>query len=244
MRWEYYTRVSFKYSCVCLKTPFHVDIERFLFRVWLLAGALLISRGLFSNVKVTLLRMSSDPEELIAASARICYASEPKTKEANVKLLRNLREWGHMSTFEHASATFLIEGVSRACTHQLVRHRIASYSQQSQRYVNEEGFEYVTPPTVSQDPKAKKRFDAAVDEARKAYMELVKSGVPKEDARFLLPNACATKIIVTMNFRELRHFVRLRTAKGAQWEISALAKEMLGVLKEKAPNAFDDITPE
>jgi len=216
----------------------------FSFSGWASRGAFLISRGLFSNVKVALLRMSPDPEELIAASARICYASEPKTKDADVKLLRNLRDWGHMSTFEHASATFLIEGVSRACTHQLVRHRIASYSQQSQRYVNAEGFEYVTPPTVSADPKTLKRFDAAVEGARKAYKELVKLGVPKEDARFLLPNACATKIIVTMNFRELRHFVRLRTAKGAQWEISALAREMLRILKEKAPNAFDDITPE
>jgi thymidylate synthase (FAD) len=195
----------------------------------------------FIKVKVTLLRVTEDPEGLIAQSARVCYASEPKAEEADEKLIRNLRSWGHLSTFEHAQATFLIEGVSRACTHQLVRHRLASYSQQSQRYVNEEGFDYVTPPMVEKDPKLKKRYDAAVEDARKSYKELIDSGVPKEDARFLLPNSVAAKIVVTMNFRELRHFIQLRTAKGAQWEIRELAKEMLRLLKEEAPNAFDDL---
>jgi thymidylate synthase (FAD) len=192
-------------------------------------------------VKVTLLRITEEAEDNIAACARVCYASEPKGKDANAKLLRNLRGWGHLSTFEHSSATFMVEGVSRACTHQLVRHRIASYSQQSQRYVNEEGFEYVTPPSVRKEPASQRRFDAAVEEARKAYKELIGLGVPKEDARFLLPNACATKIAVTMNFRELRHFIKLRSDKGAQWEIKDLAQEMLRILKEKAPNAFDDL---
>jgi thymidylate synthase (FAD) len=192
-------------------------------------------------VKVTLLRVTDGAEDLIAESARVCYASEPKTKDANVKLIRNLKGWGHMSMFEHASATFVIEGVSRACTHQLVRHRLASYSQQSQRYVNEAGFEYVMPPSVANDEKAKRIFDDAVDGARKAYKGLVDLGVPKEDARFLLPNACATKIVVTMNFRELRHFIKLRTEKGAQWEIAALASEMLRLMKDKAPNVFDDL---
>jgi len=192
-------------------------------------------------VKVTLLRITENPEGLIASSARVCYASEPKAEGADEKLLKNLRSWGHLSTFEHASATFLAEGVSRACTHQLVRHRIASYSQQSQRYVNEEGFEYVTPPSIDKNPKLKARFDGAVENARKSYKELIDAGVPKEDARFLLPNAAASKIVFTMNFRELRHFIQLRTAKGAQWEIRELAREMLRILKEKAPNAFDDL---
>lgn len=192
-------------------------------------------------MKVTLLRITENPEGLIASSARVCYASEPKAEGADEKLLKNLRSWGHLSTFEHASATFLAEGVSRACTHQLVRHRIASYSQQSQRYVNEEGFEYVTPPSIDKNPKLKARFDGAVENARKSYKELIDAGVPKEDARFLLPNAAASKIVFTMNFRELRHFIQLRTAKGAQWEIRELAREMLRILKEKAPNAFDDL---
>ncbi|MFH1055729.1 MAG: FAD-dependent thymidylate synthase [Candidatus Altiarchaeota archaeon] len=192
-------------------------------------------------MKVTLLRLTNDPEGLIASSARVCYASEPKTRGADSRLVKNLRGWGHLSTYEHASATFLIEGVSRACTHQLVRHRIASYSQQSQRYVNEEGFEYVTPPTVAGDKKIKCRFDEAVECARKAYKELIESGIPKEDARFLLPNATATKIVVTMNLRELRHFIELRTERGAQWEIKEMAQRMLKILKKKAPNAFNDL---
>jgi len=192
-------------------------------------------------VKVTLLRITEYPEELITSSARVCYASQPKTPDANVKLIRNLKDWGHLSMFEHACATFLVEGVSRACTHQLVRHRIASFSQQSQRYVNESGFDYVTPPTVEKDPKVKKVYDEAVEYARKSYKELMELGVPKEDARFLLPNATSSKIVVTMNFRELRHFIKLRTEKGAQWEIQALGREMLKLLKEKAPNVFDDL---
>jgi thymidylate synthase (FAD) len=196
---------------------------------------------IISTVKVSLLRITPDSEELIASSARICYASEPKSQDANKKLLRNLREWGHFSAFEHSSATFLIEGVSRACTHQLVRHRLASYNQQSQRYVDEKGFEYVTPASVKKDPAANKKFDETIEATRKGYQELIAMGVPKEDARFLLPNACATKIIVTMNYRELRHFITLRGAKDAQWEIREVAKEMLSILKEKAPNVFDDI---
>jgi len=192
-------------------------------------------------MKVTLLAITPAPEDIIAKSARVCYASEPKTDGANSKLLRNLRDWGHMSTFEHASATFMIEGVSRALTHQLVRHRIASFSQQSQRYVNEAGFEYVTPPTVLEKKEVKAIFDEAVESARKSYQKLIESGVPKEDARFLLPNACATKIVCTMNFRELRHFIKLRSGKGAQWEIKNLACEMLAILKKKAPDAFDDL---
>ncbi len=193
------------------------------------------------KMKVTLLAITPAPEDIIAKSARVCYASEPKTDGANSKLLRNLRDWGHMSTFEHASATFMIEGVSRALTHQLVRHRIASFSQQSQRYVNEAGFEYVTPPTVLEKKEVKAIFDEAVESARKSYQKLIESGVPKEDARFLLPNACATKIVCTMNFRELRHFIKLRSGKGAQWEIKNLACEMLAILKKKAPDAFDDL---
>jgi thymidylate synthase (FAD) len=190
-------------------------------------------------VQVSLLRITDEPEELIAECARVCYASEPKSKDANARLLANLRDWGHLSTFEHACATFEVSGISRACTHQLVRHRLASFSQQSQRYVNEEGFEYVCPPTLDGD--SKRRFDEAIEESRRAYSELIKQGVPKEDARFVLPNACATKIMVTMNFRELRHFIKLRSGKGAQWEIKELSKRMLELLKEKAPNAFSDL---
>ncbi|MCX6695215.1 MAG: FAD-dependent thymidylate synthase [Candidatus Altiarchaeota archaeon] len=193
------------------------------------------------EMKVTLLRITQDAEDLIASAGRVCYASEPKTPDANRKLIGKLRDMGHLSTFEHASATFLIECVSRACTHQLVRHRLASYNQQSQRYVNEQGFEYVTPPTVDKNPEARKVFDEGVENTRRTYKRLMELGVPKEDARFILPNACATKIVVTMNFRELRHFIKLRTGEGAQWEIKKLAQEMLAILKKDAPTAFGDM---
>jgi len=193
------------------------------------------------KMKVTLLRLTPDAEELIASAGRVCYASEPKTPDANKRLLEKLRDMGHLSTFEHASATFLIEGVSRACTHQLVRHRLASYNQQSQRYVNESGFEYVTPPTIEASAQAKKIFDDGVENTRKTYKKLTEVGIPKEDARFILPNACATKIVVTMNFRELRHFIKLRTQEGAQWEIKKLAQQMLAVMKKEAPIVFADL---
>jgi thymidylate synthase (FAD) len=192
-------------------------------------------------VKVRLLRITENPEELIASAARVCYASTPKGEDANAKLVGNLISWGHMSAIEHACATFEIDGISRACTHQLVRHRLASYNQQSQRYVKEDGFEYVTPESVRKDEKAKRVFEDAVEATRKAYKTLIDSGVPKEDARFILPNACATKIVVTMNFRELRHFIKLRGAKDAQWEIREVALRMLEILKEKAPNVFHDM---
>jgi len=192
-------------------------------------------------MKVTLLSITPKPEELIAAAARVCYASKAKTPDADKKLVSNLRDWGHLSTYEHATATFMIEGVSRACTHQLVRHRLASYNQQSQRYVNEEGFEYVTPPTILDIKEAKKIFDEGVENTRKTYKKLVELGVPKEDARFILPNACASKIVVSMNFRELRHFIKLRTDKGAQWEIKKVAEEILATLKKEAPTAFSDL---
>jgi thymidylate synthase (FAD) len=192
-------------------------------------------------MKIRLLRISQAPEDIIASAARICYASTPETPGANKKLVKNLREWGHLSTYEHASATFLIEGVSRACTHQLVRHRLASYNQQSQRYVDESNFKYVTPPSIRKKKSVKKVFDASMKSARQAYVKLIEAGVPKEDARFMLPNATQTKIVVTMNFRELRHFIRLRSTKNSQWEIREVAKKMLEMLKKKAPTAFNDL---
>ncbi|MFH1835590.1 MAG: FAD-dependent thymidylate synthase [Methanobacteriota archaeon] len=192
-------------------------------------------------MKVELLDLTDDSETLIADSARVCYQSKAKDSKSNVKLIEHLRKLGHLSTFEHAKATFKISGISRACSHQLVRHRHFSFSQMSQRYVNERGFEYVTPPDVEGNSEAKKLFNSQVELARSAYEKLVDSGIRKEDARFLLPNAVATEMIVTANFRSLREFIQLRTTKAAQWEINNLAKEMLAILKEKAPNAFGDL---
>ena len=192
-------------------------------------------------MNVELIDITAGAENLIAECARTCYQSEAKTAEANVKLLERLRDMGHLSTFEHAKVTFRISGISRACSHQLVRHRHFSFSQMSQRYVDEKDFAYVTPPAVEEKVEAKRIFDAQVASARKAYEALVAAGLNKEDARFVLPNAAETEIIVTANFRSLREFIKLRTTPAAQWEIRDLAQEMLRILKDKAPHAFGDL---
>lgn len=156
------------------------------------------------------------------------------------RLLKRTVGAGHHSVVEHAVFTFSIEGVSRALTHQLVRHRIASYSQQSQRYVRFEEATYVTPPEVDRRPEAREVFDASVEAAWVAYRSLVEAGVPEEDARFMLPNAATTNITVTMNARELIHFFRLRCCLRAQWEIRRVANRMLEECKQVAPVIFED----
>jgi thymidylate synthase (FAD) len=197
---------------------------------------------------VRLLNHTPDPERAIAAAARLCYAPvgaaellEHMTDDAVRKVLKTVITSGHTSTLEHASYTFAIDGVSRALTHQLVRHRLASYNQQSQRYVtysSEPAF--VVPPSVTADPAARAVFDDAVAEAFASYRALLDAGVPAEDARYLLPNAMETKIVVTMNVRELLHFFELRCCKRAQWEIRELALEMLRLAEESAPYLFMD----
>jgi thymidylate synthase (FAD) len=137
--------------------------------------------------------------------------------------------------------TFRVEGVSRACTHQLVRHRIASYSQRSQRYVDEGEFDYVVPPSVQQSEEARKEFEQTMDSLIGEYEKLRGMGVPKEDARFVLPNACTTTIVVTMNARSLRNFLRVRLEKHAQWEIQKLAQKMFDLVNEVAPPLFEDL---
>ncbi|MCK4443933.1 MAG: FAD-dependent thymidylate synthase, partial [Thermoplasmata archaeon] len=133
------------------------------------------------------------------------------------------------------------EGVSRACTHQLVRHRIASYSQRSQRYVDEGEFDYVVPPSIEGSEEAKKEFEETMDFLIKKYEQLKDIGVTKEDARFVLPNACTTTIVVTMNARSLRNFFKVRMEKHAQWEIRTLAGNMYDLVQEVAPELFEDL---
>ena len=145
---------------------------------------------------------------------------------------------GHGSTIEHVSFTFGIEGVSRVLTHQLVRHRIASYDQQSQRYVREQNFAYVTPPSVADNTVAAAKFREFMTRARAVYDELIAAGVPQEDARYVLPNATQTKILVTMNARTLHHFFNLRCCYRAQWEIREMAYKMLAEVKKVAPTLF------
>lgn len=197
---------------------------------------------------VRLLNHTPEPERAIAAAARLCYAPvgaaellEGMTDEAVRRVLSTIMRSGHLSALEHASYTFAIDGVSRAMTHQLVRHRLASYNQQSQRYVSfSERPGFVVPPAVAAEPAALSRFGAACDAAFEAYRTLIEAGVDPEDARYLLPNAVETKIVVTMNIRELLHFFELRVCKRAQWEIREVALRMLELAEPTAPYIFMD----
>ncbi|HEX5772741.1 MAG TPA: FAD-dependent thymidylate synthase, partial [Geomobilimonas sp.] len=158
--------------------------------------------------------------------------------------LDKIMSLGHQSVLEHASFTFGIEGISRVTSHQLVRHRVASYSQQSQRYVShKERFGAVVPPTIAERPELLARFEAQLQALHQVYGEMVEAGIPAEDARYLLPNATETKILVTMNGRELLHFFELRCCERAQWEIRAMAVEMLRLVKGVAPTIFRDAGP-
>jgi thymidylate synthase (FAD) len=195
-------------------------------------------------MRVKLIRHTPDPDRTVAAAARLCY-SPAGTEEIMEKFepaqvahfLGKLVELGHWSPMEHVSFTFAIEGVSRALTHQLVRHRMASYSQQSQRYVKLEQFQYIIPPSVERDPKSLALFKKTMDEISKAYRELA-SMVHHEDARYVLPNACETKIVATFNCRSLYNFFEHRCCTRAQWEIRRLAGLMLEEAKKAAPLLF------
>jgi thymidylate synthase (FAD) len=158
--------------------------------------------------------------------------------------IRQVTGYGHVSVIEHASFTFSVEGVSRAMTHQLVRHRVASYTQQSQRYVSYDTLEeYVTPKAIGENAEAKRVYDEALSRVSEAYRKLLEKGISKEDARFILPNAAKTNIMVTMNARELRHFFNLRCCTRAQWEIREVAIEMLRQAREVAPALFGGSGP-
>ena len=182
------------------------------------------------------------PEALIEHAGRVCYRSESRGNPAAF-LRARLRE-GHESIIEHASATFEISGISRACSHQLVRHRLASYSQESQRYVDMSDPDLVVPDAVKASPEAYEVWSSFVDQVKDVYSDLRGLGIRKEDARFMLPNAAETRIVMTMNFREFRHFFRLRLAPAAQWEIRRVALEILKQLTPHAPTVFGDTLTE
>ncbi|MHB1393562.1 MAG: FAD-dependent thymidylate synthase [Clostridia bacterium] len=226
-------------------------------------------------MKVTIIQHTPEPEKLIASAAKLCYS--PVGIENimdgldNVKVdkfLNMLMDLGHESPIEHVVFTFGVEGVSRVLTHQLVRHRIGcSYSQQSQRYVKLEQFEYIIPPEIERIPKAKGKFISAMEEDQRVYNELVEllmeehfnryTGEGKnekqarsmaektaiEDARYVFPNACETKIVFTMSARALVNFFRHRCCNRAQWEIREMADEMLRQLKGVAPILFKNAGP-
>jgi thymidylate synthase (FAD) len=212
-----------------------------------------------SRLKVILLAHTPNPEAVVAMAARLCYSPSDieSLKEKTVateqnKFVEKLMDIGHMSPIEHASFTFAVEGISRACSHQLVRHRLASYSQQSQRYVSEEsGFDFVIPPSIKKDRELARYFGDFMNKAQEAYNHVVrrlnekglKGEEANQDARFILPNACETKIIITMNARELLHFFTQRCCNRAQWEIRAMAIEMLRIVSGSAPIIFKHAGP-
>ena len=200
-------------------------------------------------MRVTLLSYTKDAERLCASAAHSCYSDkgaselmEEWDEKKGAKWLGNPLASGHHSVIEHASYTFSIEGVSRVLTHQLVRHRLASFSQMSQRYVDMKEAGYVVPPTIAADPDLEKRYRALMDHIWSEYQALAEK-VPVEDARYVLPNACTTNITVTMNARELWHFFELRTCRRAQHEIREMADEMLRLAQEASPFIFRNAGP-
>ena len=200
---------------------------------------------------VILIAHTPEAEKVVAMAAKICYAKDVSIKKLQKKINDNdvsafitkLLESGHESPFEHISFTFGIEGISRACSHQLVRHRIASFSQRSQRYCFEDGFNYIEPEDINENENEDKFFRDFMRHSKEVYSKLIDKGVKPEDARMVLPNACETKIIVTMNARELLHFFKLRCCKRAQKEIREVAFMMKNICRKVAPNVFQYAGP-
>ena len=227
-----------------------------------------------AKLKVKLVAYTQEPEKLVAASAKLCYSQlsadeimDDLSEENVEKFLGMLMELGHQSPIEHCSFSFAVEGVSRTLTHQLVRHRIASYSQRSQRYVTEGQFQYIIPPAINDNEKARKLYIEAMENDQKVYDEIantlksqyieeyIKEGMSEkkahsnaekraiEDARYVLPNACETKIMITMNARTLIHFFNVRCCTRAQWEIREMAELMLNEVRAVAPSIFKKAGP-
>lgn len=200
-------------------------------------------------IKVKLIGYTKDPEQNVTAAIRQCYsavgANEIKKKVDKLtadRLIKQVLGSGHTSTIEHASFTFAIEGVSRAMTHQLVRHRIASFSHQSQRYVDlsKDRLNFITPPTIKGNKDIEKEYKKTMKLIEKQYKRMIDLGIKPEDARYILPNACETKIVVTMNARSLHNFFSERCCTRAQWEIRQLANMMLVEVKKVAPILFQN----
>lgn len=225
-------------------------------------------------INVQLLAHTPNPEETIACAAKLCYAAadidtvmDGLTEEKTASFIKMLIDMGHESPIEHATFTFGIEGVSRSFLAEVTRHRIASFSVQSQRYVREDNFKFVLPPEIEEIPEAKEEYLKAMEEDMEHYVKLAKILKEKhiktfmadgddektatrkaekkaiEDARFVLPNACTTKMICTFNARSLYNFFKLRCCQRAQWEIREVATQMLKEVKKIAPNLFSKVGP-
>jgi thymidylate synthase (FAD) len=193
------------------------------------------------ELEVDLISMTPDPEKVIEEAGRTCYQSFDKMREDTQDgFIERLIKMGHETPLEHAYATFRIKNCSRAMTHQLVRHRLMAVCQQSQRYVDEENFSYVVPESIK--PEHIDDFHKDMETIRQMYHKWRGRDLRKEDARFVLPNACTSEVVVSANFREWRHIFKLRISPKAQWEIRKACQQILLVLKERAPASFRDIT--
>ena len=198
-------------------------------------------------MNVNLVSYTPNPDQVCEMACRTCTSVEcPDISTAvnKTNALKKALDSGHESVAEHAVFTFQIEGISRACSHQLVRHRLASYSQQSQRYVimNDKDY-FVIPESLKENVSEYVQYLSVMRYLFNEYERMIESGIPMEDARYILPNACCTNITVTMNARELRHFLKLRLCKRAQWEIRELAECMYGCVKDVAPVLFEGVWP-
>lgn len=192
-------------------------------------------------MKVKLLAITPQAEKVIELAGRTCYLSFQKVaKDSEKKFIRFLIQSGHASVLEHAYATFRLQNISRSLTHQLVRHRVASYSQQSQRYVDEKNFGYVIPDSIRKNKQALALYQKFMHHSKEIYTQLREMNIVKEDARFVLPNGVKTEIVISANLREFRHIFKLRCHIKAQWEIRQVCIKMLEILKKKAPTVFED----
>lgn len=193
-------------------------------------------------IKVELLAITPSAERIIENAGRTAYLSFHKEIQYGGRdFLRMLIKKDHISVLEHAQATFRVKGGSRSFTHQMVRHRLCSFTQQSQRYVDESKFGHVVPEAIKKNPKAYDMYQKLMKEAKKVYAELQDLGIKNEDARFVLPNAVESEIVITANFREWRHIMELRGEIEAQWEIRQIMIRILKILKKKAPVIFEDL---
>ncbi|MDI6808762.1 MAG: FAD-dependent thymidylate synthase [Candidatus Eisenbacteria bacterium] len=196
-------------------------------------------------MNVSLLSFTPEPLRIIFTAARSCYSpsapseiwEKASDEDKMLALIKRTVDSGHHSVLEHVSFTFGVRGISRACSHQLVRHRLASYSQQSQRYVRKTDASAVVPGSISDVKKFREKFDAMLRQIGTFYNELVEAGIPAEDARYILPNAVTTNIVITMNMRELIHASSVRLCLRAQWEIRRLFLEMRKALEHNRETA-------
>ena len=207
--------------------------------------------------KYASVRLISKPENMlktIYTACRTCYSADSplniydcesaQDEEKMLKLIKRVISSGHYSTIEHIQVSFAISNISRACSHQLVRHRHMSFSQKSQRYVKEKGlFDYLTPDTIEKNPELKEKFDDFMKKISEFYIELTEAGIPAEDARAVLPNAAATSMVASLNLREMIHLANLRLCTRAQTEIRILVKRMCDVLTAEEPWLKDYLVP-